>query len=639
MSGRASRSDTQADISVRECLESRQSFLMTAGAGSGKTTSLIKALAYLGNQHGAMLRRNGQRIACITYTNVAVAEIWADVDNDVLFHVSTIHSFLWEIAKPFQREIGVWVAEQIREKIDELNEKNSKPRTHETTKRKNRIAIQQYEDARSRLSAVRSFRYETDRNYAEGILGHADIIKLVPQLLDKHQLLRRIVARKYPFIFVDESQDTEKSFVESLKLIDNEQGAQFCLGFFGDQMQQIYTTGIGSIPEESGWKTITKEENFRSSKAVLDLINRIRKDGDGLEQTDGLAALPSGDGAVPGSARLFIMPMNQDRGESLDQIRRWLVSEENDPLWVEDSPEADVKVLVIVHRMAANRLGFPDLFRALHDTGPDSFKTGLKDGTLWVVRPFLQTLIPLVEAIQGNKHRVISLLREIKSPLLTQDRLIQESNPANHLASINNVVNDLVGMMSQAENSAATVKECLKLVLDADLIRMDDRIINIITDNMTGEMLSGDGDYDEGDGDKMIQAIEAFLNCPASQLWPYHRYVEGASPFSTQHGVKGAEFKRVLVVLDDEEGKHNQYSFDRLLGIADPSPTDIKNKIEGKETSIDRTRRLFYVCCSRARKDLAVVLFTQDVGVARQKIVSSGILNESAIIDFEATTS
>lgn len=29
----------------------------------------------------------------------------------------------------------------------------------------------------------------------------------------------------------------------------------------------------------------------------------------------------------------------------------------------------------------------------------------------------------------------------------------------------------------------------------------------------------------------------------------------------------------------------------------------------GEETVLDRTRRFFYVCCSRAVKDLAVVLF------------------------------
>ena len=84
---------------------------MIAGAGSGKTTSLVKALAHLSRARAPALRRRGQKIACITYTEVAVGEIWSDVGNDALFHVSTIHSFLWTVVHPFQGRslpVGRW---------------------------------------------------------------------------------------------------------------------------------------------------------------------------------------------------------------------------------------------------------------------------------------------------------------------------------------------------------------------------------------------------------------------------------------------------------------------------------------------------------------------------------------------------
>ncbi|MBF0154220.1 MAG: ATP-dependent helicase [Magnetococcales bacterium] len=640
MSGRASRPDTQADKSVRECLERRQSFLMIAGAGSGKTTSLIKSLTYLGKQHGTTLRRNGQKIACITYTNVAVGEIRSDVGMDELFQVSTIHSFLWEIARPFQREIRAWVVEHIQEKIDELKDHNAKPRTHRETIGKNDNKIRQYNDTLGVIDKVGSFRYETDRRYAEGVLGHADIIKMVPQLLTKYQLLRKVVARKYPFVFVDESQDTDKEFVSSLKMIDQDEGERFCLGFFGDPMQQIYATGIGLIPKENNWQEITKEENFRSSKAVLEVINRIRKDGDGLEQTDGLAALSSsGSRAVPGSARLFIIPADDNRRENTDRIRNWLASTENDPLWRHDSPAADVKVLVLLHRMAADRLGFPDLFRAL-DRGPDSFKTGFTEGTLWVSRPFQQTLMPLVEAVsQGNKYQVINLLREAKSPLLSHERLSLETNPAHHLSSIKGIVDDLAHKMPPTEDSGATVKECLQLVRESKLVPLDDRLVAVISGNMTAEALGGGKEDKEDEWDKKLQAIEAFLSCPVSQLWHYRRYLDGDSPYSTQHGVKGAEFDRVLVVLDDEEGKgFSQFSYEQLFGLKDPSGKKSRKSEEGEGSKIDRTRRLFYVCCSRARKDLAVVLFIQDVQGAREKLANNGIFKENAIFCLEDLT-
>ena len=70
MSSRANKPDTQADIDLRNCLGDvpPRSFIMKAGAGSGKTTSLIKGLSSAIRIHGDKLRKFRQRIACITYT-------------------------------------------------------------------------------------------------------------------------------------------------------------------------------------------------------------------------------------------------------------------------------------------------------------------------------------------------------------------------------------------------------------------------------------------------------------------------------------------------------------------------------------------------------------------------------------------
>ncbi|MBF8273349.1 MAG: uvrD1 [Magnetococcales bacterium] len=634
MDSRASKPDTQADIEIRKCLESEQSFLVVAGAGSGKTTSLIKALEYLGKKYGAKLRKNGQRIACITYTNVAVNEIFDDVGRDDLFHVSTIHSFLWELAKPFQHEIRSWVKQHIEKKVTKAEEHNKKPRTRSATITKNNELIKHYNDIIIALTNIKSFQYAGSESYRDGVLGHADIIKMVPELLSDKELLRKIVAGKFPFIFVDESQDSDRDFILALNQIYQGKYSPFCLGFFGDPMQQIYATGIGSITKMDNWKSITKKENFRCSKEVLCVINNIRKDGDGIQQTDGIAASSSsGSGAMPGSARIFILPMDNNRSENIIQVRNWIANAENDPLWRDDTPKADLKILIIVHRMAADHLGFLDIFHAIHDQGSRNFKAGFNGGTLWLVKPFLQTLMPLVEAVsQNNQYRVIKLLREAKSDLLSQKILIQEPNPASYLSSIKSLVETLANMMPpNSGNNAITVKECLQQVYKSKLVPMESRMENIANGNLTAAIFDDDDDDDE---ERNIAAIESFLKCPISQMWNYRRYLDGESPFSTQHGVKGAQFNRVLVVLDDENGEYNLYSYSKYFGLADPSKTDLKNKNENKETSIDRTRRLFYVCCSRAKKDLAVVLFAQDVETARQAVISTGIFSSSSIIAY-----
>jgi len=55
-----------------------------------------------------------------------------------------------------------------------------------------------------------------------------------------------------------------------------------------------------------------------------------------------------------------------------------------------------------------------------------------------------------------------------------------------------------------------------------------------------------------------------------------------------QQGIKGAEFERVLVILDDSEGANNQFSYEKYFGIKPPSDTDRENKAAGTDTVIDR---------------------------------------------------
>ena len=78
-------------------------------------------------------------------------------------------------------------------------------------------------------------------------------------------------------------------------------------------------------------------------------------------------------------------------------------------------------------------------------------------------------------------------------------------------------------------------------------------------------------------------------------------FIDDKTPFSTKHGVKGAEFENVLVVC----GRGwNNYNWSQFLEWANNGVP------KGKEDSFERNRNLFYVACSRSKTRLAV-LFTQ----------------------------
>lgn len=630
---RAAQPDTEADLRLRECIraQQRQSFVMVAGAGSGKTTSFIKALAAIIGEHGSLLKRKRQRVACITYTEIAAGEIWAEIGNNPLVHVSTIHSFLWTIVKSFQGDIRNWVARRIDEKIDELRAAAAAfgPRVQVRTREKNRRDIVRYELHRTRIASVPSFRYGTGSDYLKGVLGHDDIIKMVPQFLTERALFRTLIGQQFPFVLVDESQDTTQSVVDALKAIERQMRPQFCLGFFGDPMQRIYATGIGKVAPEEGWLSISKPENFRCPTKVLAVANAIRRDGDGLVQVRGRTVEVDGvPRPVTGTARMFVLPADGRRDERLGAVREWIAHRNDDPTWLSNRA-ASVKILVIVHRMAAVRLGFADLYSSLNDKAPEAFANGFLDATAWPLRPFISFVMPLSDAImKGLEFETMTILRN-NCPLLAGDRdALQRQNVAQLLGELRASTRRLVEMMRP--EAGATNRDVLQFLRDAQLVTLDPRLLAYLEERPPAHAQEEGADDDE-EASREIAAMDAFLRCRASQFWGYREYMNEQSPFSTQQGVKGAEFPKVLVVLDDEEGTHVQFSYDKYFGIKPPSARDQENIREGKETSIERTRRLFYVCCTRALTDLAVVLFATDVVVAKQQVRAAGIFPEDAI--------
>jgi DNA helicase-2/ATP-dependent DNA helicase PcrA len=640
MTQRIDNPDTAADIELRGYLDAgvRPCFVMVAGAGSGKTTSLVKALDHIGKRYGTELRRRNQQVACITYTEVAVGEIWSDVGNNPLFHVSTIHSFLWALVKPFQKDIAIWVRQRIEAKLAELRQTkaNFGPRVQQRTRDRNERDTGRLEEQLETIDGVRAFSYESGSDYPKGILGHDDIIKMAPQFIKDRPLLWSIVAQKYPFFFVDESQDTFPEVVDALRTVAAHTAGRFCLGFFGDPMQQIYVSGVGEIVPDENWKKITKPENFRCPATVLYVINNIRLQGDGLQQTGGRQQLVDDVWQpVKGSAELFVLPADEHRAHKLDRIRAWLAERHSDALWVSDSREADVRILVIVHRMAAARLGFPELFAAFNDGAPDSFTTGFREGNAWALKPFLDVFLPLSLAIEQNHQSQAMTLLRTYCPRLARDHLRGVENYAEFLLALKENVYELAGLVSRTGN--ASVLDVLKFAHRNHLVKLDERFSEYVDPvpaknaRRAAQLPAAGQDGEDSDADRTVSAMTAYLSCPAKQLWGYRTYISDESPYSTQQGAKGAEFERVMVVLDDEEGRHFQFSYEKLLGLKEPSQTDIDNIKQNKETVLDRTRRLFYVCCSRARKALSVVLYTHDVDQAIAQLRDSALFQSSDI--------
>ncbi len=602
---------TEADKKIRKCLEEKQCFAMIAGAGSGKTTSLVTALDYLRETEGARLRRNDQNILCITYTKRAFEVISERLDWDDLFLVRTLHKFLWNQIKKFTPNIREALREHvIPAHIEKKQEDDNGRQSKKAVAAREKIASLRADI--DGLEAVKRFEYNDTNfsNYPEGQLNHDDVIAVAAYLISENEVLRRIIGQKYPYIFVDEAQDTFENVVEALNKLCETEGLPI-VGYSGDPMQQIYDKRAGDFAGQANFALITKEENFRCSRKVIDLLNAFRQD---------VQQFPAGENAeIEGSVLIRLVRAEAPEGKrkryTEDQIQRASDRfEEALKSWGWDGRE-DVILLFLVRQMIARRLGFPELQKLF--TGQfasakaqDDYETG--DHVL--LKPLVSAIYPLVQAERdGDRRRVMDVLRK-SSPAfdpqgVNADRSLREMRDRS--IEFTKGLSDLWGK--------GTLSDILKYCRENNLCKISDRLSEHL------DRASREEDYnpDLHSSDKGDWLADAFLDMSTDEIEPFFEFISDNTPYSTQHGVKGEQYEDVLVVFDDTDAAWNNYSFTKML-----TPNTSGDPTEGQ---YNRSRKLAYVCFSRAEKHLRILLFTPDPEIAKKELVSNNLFEENQI--------
>lgn len=384
--------DSNADSVIRNCfdLSNPKSFFLFAGAGSGKTKSLVSALEYINTAMGRDLRLSGRRVAVITYTNAARDEIKRRSRYNSLFEISTIHSFAWNIVCSHTTDIREWLRTETIFKIDEAELKQSASRNKGTkTYKETEKKLAKLRQRLSCLDTAKHFIYNPDGlNTESNSLDHAEVIKMSAEMLLQKDTLQKILIDKYPILLIDESQDTKKDLMDAFLLLQNKYSDHFTVGLFGDVMQRVYLEGKNdlhtSVP--ANWITPSKIMNHRSRKRIVDLCNHIRKPVDGIEQKSRV-------NKPGGCVRVFVADHENPR--AIEQSVRCCMAEiSEDEHWRNIE---EVKTLTLEHKMAAKRLGFEAFYSAL-DSVP-SYKQGLRDGSLSVIGLFTHVLLHYAKPI------------------------------------------------------------------------------------------------------------------------------------------------------------------------------------------------------------------------------------------------
>lgn len=622
------RCDDVADEVIQKCIKSDapKSFFLYAGAGSGKTRSLVTAIRYAVKELGKRLSLAGQQIAVITYTNAACDEIKQRLEYDPLVDVRTIHSFAWSLIDGFNNDIRNWVGINLLADIAKLEEAQAKGRAGTKTAMERQRSIDSKRRRYENLSAIRRFIYSPNGdNRTRDSLNHSEVIAITSNFLTSKTALQHLLVSRYPMLLIDESQDTNKYLMDALLYAQSEYGSMFSVGLFGDTMQRIYADGkvdlAGAIP--ANWEKPKKRMNHRCPQRVIKLINRIRFDDDGQEQ---LGRSDKSQGHV----RLFVLPEGTtNKHVAEERVAARMVEVTGDGNWA--AGDAHVKTLTLEHHMAATRFGFQKLFEALYAI--DSFRTGLLDGSLAGLSFFTKEVLPVISAMrQGNRFVVATLVRQ-RSPLLSHERLkLAGEGQVDLICSAKEATESLFALF-QSDRSPNLI-EILINIAQSKLFEIPDVLIPFIPSN-DGENLEEQvvqqEEEEPADSDLELVAWRNALESPFEQIEKYSLYVQGKSKFDTHQGVKGCEFPRVMVVINDNEARGFMFSYDKLFGLQEKTKADHENEAAGRETSIARTRRLLYVTCSRAEESLAIVYYASDPRIVKRDVVQRGWFEESEV--------
>lgn len=374
--------------------------------------------------------------------------------------------------------------------------------------------------------------------------------------ISSYETIKKLITDSYPIIFIDEYQDTFPKIIDIL-LTHLLPTNNILLGFFGDKMQKIYDSGVGEIPISYNLKQITKSENYRCSVSVINLLNKIRDD---------ITQEPSGENKnIEGSCRFYFKDKNGFK------LNDFIESELKNKIELDDD-KSNLKVLYLTHRFIAKENGYEELYDVVN---------------------------------KANKVDALTKKDEDRCPFI---KFLYQIEELNNLYS-NSKIQALLNKISFEINFFES-KQKLKDILDQlDKLRMENSIGDVFNYAIENNLLQKsqkivDFDLENIDNKKYYDAL---MLIQYSQIILANKVADENTPFSTKHSTKGAEFDNVLVVIDDDAW--NQYSFDNYFTGTDTS-----------QSRLDRTKNLFYVVCSRAKKNLVVLALSEISQSSHKKI-------------------
>ncbi|MEV9615370.1 ATP-dependent helicase [Aliarcobacter butzleri] len=636
--------EKQIQVIINNHIDNFSHIKFNAGAGAGKTHALKESLLYIVNKHGNKLKDHNQQILCITYTNVATNEIKERIGNSSLVKVSTIHERVWELIKDYQKELVQIHQEKVSNELNttqaELNNTdNAKYRKFQSLdaseqeqlirilldnrelyyKNKDKSApifktafntivdndlmsnVGQFKDIIKAIYKIENFQiclekivaneyksviYDSTQNndsLHRMKISHDTLLEYGFKIVDRYDTLKKIIINKFPYILIDEYQDTAEKVIKiinSLSMYSQQINYNLFIGYFGDTAQNIYDTGVGSNIDEihPNLVSVDKRFNRRSAKQVIKVINKIRNDH--IEQI----SIYEDDDC--GSVEFY-------QG-SEDKINDFITRCKVD---LNISGTNKLHCFVLKNELVAKYNGFENIYNSFKNT---ILYSGLNYQNLNI------ELVTYDKTKLGDVQNLIYKIIELQQSLINLKTPISDILNEKIYEGFNfKELFDLIELLKSI--SGNTLKEYIETIFnyyeESEIKGYKQKVEDVFKEidtysleNLVSFMLEKlYRDIDDEQLDDAKTKIERLLSIPMTEYIKWFEFVNRVENqeviYHTYHGTKGLEFNNVVVIMENSFTR-NDNKFSTFF-------SNLNNEDEN-------TKNLLYVACSRARKNLRI---------------------------------
>ncbi len=586
--------------------------LVLAGAGSGKTRALTHRVAYLIEEKGV----KPWNILAITFTNKAAGEMRERVNQLVDFGadsvwVSTFHSLCVRILRRFIENLGYTTDFSIYDSDDtktlmkqifkdlEVNQKVLKERgvLGVISSAKNEMIspeeflLSAKADGDSRLQRIGELYMEYQKRLKKNnALDFDDLLVKTVELFQAKQEVLEYYQDRFRYIMVDEYQDTNTVQFKLVSLLAAKY-RNICV--VGDDDQSIYRFRGANIKnilsfEETfpGAKVIKLEQNYRSTKMILDSANEVIKNNAGRK-----------DKTLWTENEVGERPVFREFGSSFDEAE-WVVRD----IVKKGGPWKDYAIL---YRTNAQSRLFEEKCIAYN------LPYRLVGGVNFYQRKEIKDILCYLKTIANGRddlavQRIINVpKRGIGAMSVARVNMFAMENDMSFYEALERVqavpgigkaalkigvFTDQIGEFRKMLREEKTIKDVIEAVLEKTGYR---------------EELKEEG---EVEAESRLENIEELIN-KAVSYWEsadepsLSEFLEEVALVADIDSMDESEDRIILMTLHSAKGLEFPYVY--LVGMEDGLFPSMMSLMEGPE-ALDEERRLCYVGITRAEKRLTL---------------------------------